>query len=89
MQISTLLPLNHFEELYTNLLRGDNRRLDIAIEVKLKGQDTLIIVHIESQSRIKKILATVCIVTLAMLYNKYQKPILPIALFSYDDKHTE
>lgn len=52
IDFTSMKPLS--EELYTNILRGENRRLDIAIEVKLKGQDTLIIVHIEPQSSYQK-----------------------------------
>ena len=34
------------EEVYTNMLDGDTRRLDLVIETKLKKQDVVIIVHI-------------------------------------------
>lgn len=87
IDFSSIKPLS--EELYTNLLDGENRRIDIAVEVKLKGEDTLIIVHVKPQSTHQKGFNHRMYRYFSMLYNKYQKPILPIAIFSYDSKHIE
>jgi hypothetical protein len=38
------------EEVYSDLVQGDTRRLDIVVETKLKGTDTVVIVHIEPQN---------------------------------------
>ncbi|MDQ0230691.1 hypothetical protein J2S19_001947 [Metabacillus malikii] len=38
------------EELYRDILEGEKNRVDLLIETKLKGEDGLIIVHIEPQS---------------------------------------
>ena len=59
------------------------------IEVKLKGQDTLIIIHVEPQSTYRKDFQQRMYHYFSLLYNKYRKPILPIAIFSYDEKHME
>lgn len=77
------------EELYTDLIDGENRRVDIVIEAKLKGHDTLIIIHVEPQSTYQSDFQQRMYHYFSLLYNKYRKPILPIAIFSYDDKHTE
>ena len=77
------------EELYTDLIDGENRRVDIVIEAKLKGTDTLIIVHVEPQSTHQTDFHQRMYHYFSLLYNKYRMPILPIAIFSYDDKHTE
>ncbi|WP_342514794.1 hypothetical protein MKY34_08730 [Sporosarcina sp. FSL K6-1522] len=45
IDFKSIKPLS--EELYTDLIKGENRRVDIIIEAKLKGTDTLIIVHME------------------------------------------
>src|SRR5699024_4072333 len=38
------------DEVYTDLLKGSTRRLDIVVETSLKGTDVLVIVHVEPQS---------------------------------------
>lgn len=48
IDFKSIKPLS--EELYTDLIKGENRRVDIVIEAKLKGTDTLIIVNVEPQS---------------------------------------
>lgn len=46
--MSSIKPLA--EEVYTDVLKGDVRRLDIVIEAKIKHTDSIIIIHIEPQS---------------------------------------
>lgn len=38
------------EEMFTDHIKGESRRADLVIEASLKGQDTLIIIHVEPQS---------------------------------------
>ncbi|MGY0691481.1 Rpn family recombination-promoting nuclease/putative transposase [Virgibacillus sp. FSP13] len=73
------------EEVYTDLLEGNTRRLDIVIETKLKGTDTIIIVHIEPQSTTQTDFHDRMFRYFSLLYNRYRKPIIPIAVFSYDE----
>ncbi|WP_440897466.1 Rpn family recombination-promoting nuclease/putative transposase [Amphibacillus sp. Q70] len=77
------------EEVYTNLLDGAARRLDIVMETTLKDTDVVIIVHIEPQSYRQSDFNERMYHYFSPLYNKYQKPIIPIAVFSYDDKWEE
>lgn len=56
---------------------------------QLKRQDTLIIVHIEPQSTYQKDFSHRMYRYFSMLYNKYQNPILPTAVFSYDYEREE
>lgn len=87
IDFKSIKPLS--EELYTDLIKGENRKVDIVIEAKLKGTDTLIIVHMEPQSTYQDEFHKRMYLYFSLLYNKYRKPILPIAIFSYDSKHTE
>ncbi|PAV27803.1 transposase, partial [Virgibacillus profundi] len=48
LDFHSIKPLS--EEVYTNVLKGKNRRLDIVIETTLKGTDVIVIVHVEPQS---------------------------------------
>ncbi|WP_203248492.1 RpnC/YadD family protein [Sporosarcina beigongshangi] len=87
LDFESVKPLS--EELYTDLIKGENRRVDIVIEAKLRGADTLIIVHMEPQSTYQDDFHKRMYLYFSLLYNKYRKPILPIAIFSYDGKYTE
>lgn len=77
------------EEMFTDLLKGESRRADIVIEAKLKGQETLIIIHVEPQSYGQPDFNERMYHYFSLLYNKYRKPILPIAIFSYDENRFE
>ena len=74
------------EEMFTDLLDGESRRADIIIEARLKDEDTLIIIHVEPQSSPHKHFNQRMYLYYSLLYNKYRMPILPIAVFSYDEK---
>jgi len=73
------------EEVYTNVLKGSTRRLDIVVETTLKGTDVVVIVHIEPQSYKQDDFHERMYHYFSLLYNKYQKPIVPIAVFSYKE----
>ena len=77
------------EEVYTNLLKGDSRRLDLVVETALEDKDVVIIVHIEPQSYKQSDFNKRMYHYFSLLYNKYQKPIVPIAVFSYDNDWEE
>ncbi|WP_059104297.1 Rpn family recombination-promoting nuclease/putative transposase [Shouchella shacheensis] len=77
------------EELFTDLIEGERRRLDIVIETKLKGQNTFIIVHVEPQSYGQSHFHERMYHYFSLLYHKYRKPIVPIAVFTYDENRQE
>jgi predicted transposase YdaD len=87
IDFSSLKPMS--EEMFTDLFSGESRRADIVIEAKLKGQDTLIIIHVEPQSYGQPDFNERMYHYFSLLYNKYRKPILPIAIFSYDENRYE
>lgn len=73
------------DEVYTDLLKGSTRRLDIVVETKLKETDAIVIIHIEPQSYKQDEFHKRMYHYFSLLYYKYQKPIVPIAVFSYED----
>lgn len=73
------------EEVYTNVLEGSTRRLDIVIETTMKNADVVVIVHIEPQSYKQEDFHERMYHYFSMLYNKYRKPIIPIAVFTYKE----
>lgn len=72
------------EELYTDILQGEKRRVDLLVETRMKGQDTLIIIHIEPQAYYQPQFSDRMFIYFSRLYEKYRRPIVPIAVFSYD-----
>lgn len=83
LDFQTIKPIS--EEVYTDILKGENRRLDIVVETKLRNTDVVIIVHIEPQSYVQKDFHERMFRYFSLLYNKYRKPIIPIAVFSYKE----
>jgi predicted transposase YdaD len=77
------------EEVFTDLYEGESRRADIVIETMLKGTESLLIIHVEPQSYTQQGFHERMYHYFSLLYNKYRKPILPIAVFSYDENHYE
>ncbi|MBT2214696.1 transposase [Virgibacillus dakarensis] len=73
------------EEVFTDLLEGENRRLDVVVETKLKSTDAVVIVHVEPQSTKQSHFHERMYQYFSMLYHKYRKPIIPIAVFSYKE----
>ena len=87
VDFSTVIPLS--EEVFTDLIEGDTRRLDIVMEVKMKGVKTAIIVHVEPQSYYQADFNERMFQYYSLLYTKLRKPIVPIAVFSYDENRNE
>nr|WP_026287182.1 transposase [Gracilibacillus lacisalsi] len=87
LDFSSLKPLS--DEVFTDLIHGERRRADIVMEGRLKEQDTLIIIHVESQSYEQKNFHERMYHYFSILYNRYRKPIIPIAVFSYDKVRDE
>src|SRR5699024_9720107 len=72
------------EEVFTNSYDGDKKVLDLVVEVKWRETDALVIVHIEPQSYYQSDFNKRMFEYFSLLYNKVKKPIIPIAIFSYN-----
>ncbi|WP_425464814.1 Rpn family recombination-promoting nuclease/putative transposase [Paenibacillus piri] len=87
-QIYEAIDFNHVvflsEEVFTDIVEGEKRRVDMLIETRLKEQPALIIVHLEAQAYYQTAFAERMFVYFSRLFEKYRCRILPIAVFSYD-----
>ncbi|WP_430541082.1 hypothetical protein [Sporosarcina thermotolerans] len=81
IDFSSIQPIS--EEVHSDLIKGNTRRLDIVIETKLKKEDAVVIVHVEPQNSKQEDFNSRMFQYYSLLYNTYRKPILPIAVFSY------
>lgn len=73
------------EEIVPSVYDGNKRALDIVVEVKWKKADTIIVIHVEPQSYQQTDFNKRMFHYFSLLYRKVDKPILPIAIFSYDE----
>jgi predicted transposase/invertase (TIGR01784 family) len=81
----------HFldQEVFTDVTTGEKRRIDLLVQVKLKGEPTAIIVHVENQAYRQQEFNERMFVYFSRLYEKHRMKILPIAVFSHGDKRIE
>ena len=71
------------EEVIANPFKPEQSRLDIVVEAKWRETDSLIIIHVEPQSYVQKGFNERMYYYNCLLYAKYRKPIIPVAIFSY------
>ncbi|MCC3358753.1 transposase [Bacillus sp. REN16] len=74
------------QEVITDIFKGEKRRIDILAEVTMKFEDKLILIHVEPQSYYQEEFNERMFIYLSRLYEKYRIPILPIAVFSYNER---
>ncbi|ADI25688.1 Rpn family recombination-promoting nuclease/putative transposase [Geobacillus sp. C56-T3] len=77
------------EELFTDVTAGEKHRVDLLVETKVKGEDGLVIVHVEHQSYTQRTFPERMFLYFSRLFQKYRRRILPIAIFSYDEQYDE
>lgn len=77
------------EEVYTATYKGEKIILDLVVKVTTKENDYPVIIHIEPQSYIQTDFNSRIFKYFSLLYNKFKRPILPIAIFSYDQSWEE
>ena len=77
------------QEVITDITAGDKHYVDILAEVKIRGEDGCILVHIEPQAYRQADFARRMFIYFSRLYEKHQKRVLPIAVFAHDSKVEE
>ena len=72
------------KEIFTDLTKGQKKILDVIALTKFQGQDYSFLVHIENQSSNQTDFNQRMFRYFCSLFLKYNRPIYPIAVFSYD-----
>jgi predicted transposase/invertase (TIGR01784 family) len=92
-QVYEAIDLEHIhflqQELFTDVTRGDRHLVDILVQTRLKGEPGIILVHIENQASVQKDFAERMFVYFSRLYQEHRCRILPMAVFTYPQKHDE
>src|SRR5690625_422055 len=73
------------EELFTEVFDGNKQVLDLVVEVKWKATDSIVVVHVEPQSYQQLDFNVRMFKYFSALYQRLEKPIIPIAIFSYEE----
>lgn len=73
------------QEVLTDVTSGDKKTIDILAKVKYRQQDTFFLIHIEAQSYSQAEFAKRMFQYFARLHEKYDLPIYPIVIFSFDE----
>ena len=77
------------QEVFTDVTAGERHEVDIIVETRLKEEPGLILVHVEPQSYVQKNFNERMFIYYSRLYEKHQRKILPIAVFTYDQVRDE
>jgi predicted transposase/invertase (TIGR01784 family) len=77
------------QEYFADLVEGDEKIIDLLVEVKLAGQDKTFLFHLEAQSYSESQIGRRMFYYLARLHQNYVKDIYPIVIFSFDQPYRE
>lgn len=78
------------KELFNDTQRRKSKEVDMVVETKLKGEDGLILVHVEQQAQYEKDFNERMFLYFSRLLEEHPGTrIIPIALFSYDDENKQ
>jgi predicted transposase/invertase (TIGR01784 family) len=75
------------QEYFADLVEGDEKIIDLLVEVKLFGQDTTFLFHVEAQSYSETKINRRMFYYLARLHQNYVKDIYPIVIFSFEQPY--
>jgi len=72
------------KELFTDVTAGERQEADLVVKAQFQGQDAFFLVHVENQSQTHVDFSRRMFRYFARLYEKYQLPVYPVVVFSYD-----
>lgn len=75
------------QEYFADLVEGDEKIIDLLVEVQRAGQDTTFLFHLEAQSYSESKINRRMFYYLARLHQNYVKDIYPIVIFSFDQPY--
>jgi predicted transposase YdaD len=73
------------EEVLVDVTAGDKKIIDLLAKVKYQEKDTFFLIHVESQSYTQQDFTKRMFKYFARLYEKYDLPIYPVVIFSFDE----
>jgi predicted transposase YdaD len=72
------------KEVFTDVTRGERHEVDLIAKARFRGQPLAFLIHVEPQARQQTIFPQRMFSYFARLHAKYNLPVYPIAVFSYE-----
>jgi hypothetical protein len=76
------------KEVFTDVTAGERYEADLLVKAKFQGQDTCFLIHVENQSYKQPNFDKRMFRYFARLYEKFDMPIYPVVILSYDSPKT-
>ncbi len=73
------------ELVLTDVTEGEKKNIDLLAKVKYRQKDTYFLIHVEAQSYAQAAFAKRIFKYFARLHEKYDLPIYPVVIFSFDE----
>ncbi|MBC6431925.1 flagellar assembly protein H [Nostoc sp. HG1] len=73
------------QEVFTDVTSGEKKEIDLLAQVRYQQQDTCFLIHVENQSYTETAFAKRMFKYFARLHEKYDLPIYPVVIFSFDE----
>ena len=73
------------EEVLSDVTAGEKKLIDLLAKVKYQEKETYFLIHVEAQSYSQQDFAKRMFKYFARLYEKYDLPIYPVVIFSFDE----
>jgi len=73
------------QEVFNDVTSGEKKEIDLLAQVKYQQQETYFLIHIENQSYSQSEFAKRMFKYFARLHEKYDLPIYPVVIFSFDE----
>jgi hypothetical protein len=74
------------KELFTNVKQGERQEADLVAHARFRGQALCFLIHVENQAQPQANFPRRMFGYFARLHEKYDLPVYPIAVFSYDSR---
>ena len=87
-EVSLYLNRNRLEfmdkEVFTDVTGGDRHEVDLLVKAKFRETDAFFLIHVENQATQQEEFGKRMFRYFARLHEKFDLPVYPIALFSYE-----
>jgi hypothetical protein len=84
---SSIVPLD--KEVFTDITSGESHEVDLIMKVQVRGEQAFFLIHIENQASAQTDFPKRMFRYFSRLHEKYDLPIYPIVIFSYDTPKRE
>ena len=72
------------KEIFTDVTAGEKHEVDLLVKARFQGEEAFFLVHVENQAKAQSDFPKRMFTYFARLYEKYNLPVYPVVLFSYD-----